>query len=384
MRIVTRLALSLALLGMLGGCTALPRAGPYRSDLMEAGTKNGIAVIEVDPTTANVLAANKSASLVGTFGNTQPAREQRIGVGDAVQITLWEAAGGGLFSSPVVDRSSAGSRSATIPEQQVARDGAITVPFAGRVPVVGRTPPEIERVIVERLADKAIDPQALVTVTRNISNTVTLMGEAGPGARVPLTLRGDRLLDVIASAGGVRAPLQDIAVVLERGGRNLRVPMQAVLDDPRQNIYVQPGDVVTLVRDPQTFTAIGATGRNAVLPFETVNLTLDEALGKAGGLLDERADARGLFVVRYETPEVASQLPQASKAVAQAGGVPAIYHLDLRDSNALFLARRFPMRNKDIMYVSNAPLTEVQKVLTLVNLLLTPVITGITVQSVVK
>jgi polysaccharide export outer membrane protein len=160
--------------------------------------------------------------------------------------------------------------------------------------------------------------------------------------------------------------------------------MQAVLDDPRQNIYVQPGDVVTLVRDPQTFTAIGATGRNAVLPFETVNLTLDEALGKAGGLLDERADARGLFVVRYETPEVASQLPQASKAVAQAGGVPAIYHLDLRDSNALFLARRFPMRNKDIMYVSNAPLTEVQKVLTLVNLLLTPVITGITVQSVVK
>jgi polysaccharide export outer membrane protein len=289
-----------------------------------------------------------------------------------------------LFSSPVVDRSSAGSRSATIPEQQVARDGAITVPFAGRVPVVGRTPPEIERVIVERLADKAIDPQALVTVTRNISNTVTLMGEAGPGARVPLTLRGDRLLDVIASGGGVRAPIQDIAVVLERGGRNLRVPMQAVLDDPSQNIYVQPGDVVTLVRDPQTFTAIGATGRNAVLPFETVNLTLDEALGKAGGLLDERADARGLFVVRYETPEVASQLPQASKAVAQAGGVPAIYHLDLRDSNALFLARRFPMRNKDIMYVSNAPLTEVQKVLTLVNLLLTPVITGITVQSVVK
>jgi polysaccharide export outer membrane protein len=160
--------------------------------------------------------------------------------------------------------------------------------------------------------------------------------------------------------------------------------MQAVLDDPQQDIYLQPGDVVTLVRDPQTFTAVGATGRNAVVPFDSVNLTLDEALGKAGGLLDDRADPAGLFVVRFETPAVASQMPQAKGIPAQPGGVPAIYHLSMRDPTALFLARRFPMRDKDILYVSNAPLSDLQKVLTLVNLLVTPAVTGLTVNSTVR
>jgi len=369
---------------MLEGCSSLPRSGPYRSDLLESGAKGAAAVVEIDPATVKVLAAGKSPSLVGTFGDYQPAREQRIGVGDSVQITLWEAGPGGLFSSPSLDRNSPGSRTASIPEQVVARDGAITVPFAGRVPVVGRTPPQIERIIVNRLADKAIDPQALVTVTRNISNTATVMGENIPGARVPLSVRGDRLLDVIAAAGGLHAPPQDISVVLARGKHILRVPMQAVLDNPHENIYLQSADVVTLVRDPQTFTAAGATGRNAVVPFETVTVTLDEALAKAGGVLDDRGDPAGVFVVRYERPDVAKHLPQASAVPAQPGGVPAVYHLNLRDPGALLLARGFAMRNKDILYVSDAPLTDIQKVLNLINLLVTPAVTGATVQSAVR
>lgn len=353
--------------------------------MLKLGAENhDVAVVELDAPVVAVLANVRSPSLSGNFGDYRPPGEQRIGIGDAVQITLWEAGPDGLFSSPVVDRSSPGSRTATIPEQVVARDGSITVPFAGRVHVIGRTPPEIERVIVERLADKAIDPQALVTVTHNVSNTVTVMGEGSPGARVSLSVRGDRLLDVIATAGGGHAPSQDTTVVLARGDRTLRVPMQAVLDDPHENIFLQPGDVVTLVRDPQTFIAAGATGRNAVVPFETVNVTLDEALGKAGGLLDDRADPAGLFVIRFETPAVALQLPQASAVPAQSGGVPAVYHLNLRDPGALFLARRFPMRNKDILYVSNAPVTDLQKVFNLINLLVTPAVTGVTITNAVK
>ena len=383
MRIFTTLALPLALLGMLGACTALPRSGPYRSDLMQPNTK-GIAVVDINPATTAVLATISSPSLAGAFGDYRPPSVQRIGVGDGVAITIWEAASGGLFSSPVVDRTSPGSRTASIPEQLVGQDGAITVPFAGRVRVAGQTPPEVERTIVDRLQDKAIQPQALVTVTRNISNTVTIMGEVTPGARVPLSLRGDRLLDVLATAGGVRAATQDVAVVLARGGRNLRVPMQAVLDDPKQDIYLQPGDVVTLVRDPQTFSAIGATGRNTEVAFPSVKLTLDEAIAIAGGLVDQQADARAVFVIRYELPEVARRLPQFGALANQSDGVPTIYRLNMYDQEALFMARRFPMRNKDILYVSDAPFTDLQKVLGLINLLTTPVITGIEVNSVVK
>lgn len=350
--------------------------------MLAAGSEHhDAALVEVDSQSVGLLQASQAPSLLGAFGDYRPAQEQQIGVGDAVQITLWEAGPGGLFSSPVVDRNSTGSRSAVIPEQVVARDGSITVPFAGRINVVGKTPPEIERAIVQRLSGKAIDPQALVTVTRNVSNTVTVMGEVAPGARVPLSLRGDRLLEVVASSGGVRAPISDIAVVLSRDGKTFRVPMEAVLEDPRENVFLRPGDIVTLVHDPQSFTIGGATGRSAMVPFDTAHLTLDEALAKGGGLLDDRADPAAVFVVRFETEVVADALPETHGVIRQPGGVPTVYHLDLHSPAALFLSRRFPIRNKDIVFVSDSPLADVQKVFNVINLLVQPAITGITLQS---
>ncbi len=382
MRITRGLILSIALVGTLPACSSLPRSGPNSSSMLDAGKAgSGVALIETDAATVNLLSTTRPPSLVGAFGDYQPPREQRIGVGDSVQITLWEAGPGGLFSSPAVDRTSPGSRSAVIPDQIVAQDGSITVPFAGRIQVVRHTPPEVEQVIVQRLADKAIDPQALVTVTRNVSNTVTVMGEVGPGARVPLSVRGDRLLGVIATAGGIRASVTDISVILQRRDRIVRVPMQAVLEDPRENIYLQPDDVVTLVHDPQSFTVVGATGRNGVVPFEMPGLTLDEALAKSGGLLDDRADPAGLFVIRFENPQIAKNIPAEQLTPAQPGGVPVVYHLNMRNPEALFLARRFPVRNKDIVYVSDAPITDVQKVFNLINLLVTPVVTGATIKA---
>ena len=175
LRKVLNVTLPLALVAALSACGALPNAGPSRSDIMAAGVDNKIAVVEVDSPTVETLAGIRPASLMGAFGDYRPARETRIGVGDGVQIVIREASAGGLFSSPVVDRNSAGTRSAVIPEQIVARDGSITVPFAGRIAVIGRSPPEVEADIVRRLADKAIDPQALVTITRNISNTVSVL-----------------------------------------------------------------------------------------------------------------------------------------------------------------------------------------------------------------
>jgi polysaccharide export outer membrane protein len=385
LRMVAGKIIPLCALLTVSACSWLPRAGPYRSDMMAAGDlRHDVAVINVDTSTVGLLQASTSPSLIGTFGETRPPQEQRIGVGDSVQITLWEAGPGGLFSSPVVDRTSPGSRSATIPDQVIANDGSITVPFAGRIRVAGRTPPEIEQAIMQRLTGKAIDPQALVSVTHNVSNTVTVMGQINPGARVPLSVRGDRLLEVIAAAGSIQASISDIGVVLSRDGEVARVPLEAVMDNPRENVFLRAGDVVTLVKDPQSFTAIGAVGQNGLIPFENTHMSLDEALAKAGGLSDERADPAAVFVIRFETADVARQMPQAQGIPVQQGVVPAVYHLDMREPSALFLARRFPVRNKDIIYVSDAPLSDVQKVLTLVNLLVQPAVTGITVNSVVK
>ncbi len=382
---LTRVFLGAAMVS-LASCGWLPRQGPSGPEMRDAAEKlRSVSIVDVDASVVTTLSNSQEPTLKGAFGDYRPPGEQRIGIGDGVQITLWEAGSGGLFSSPAVDRSSPGTRSAVIPAQVVARDGSITVPFAGRVEVTGRTPPEVERVIVQRLSDKAIDPQALVTVVQNVSNTVTIIRDGGGGARVPLNVRGDRLLEVLASTGGsTPAAMSDVAVQIARDGRTMRVPMAAVLADAQQNIYLRPGDVVTLFHDPQSFSASGALGRNGLVAFDTAALSLDQALAKAGGLQDERADPAGVYVIRFEEQALASRVKPGSEALAVGGKVPTLYHVDLRNPGTIFLSRQFPVRNNDIVYVANASFSDVQKVFNLVNLLLSPAFTAASVQSTVK
>lgn len=350
--------------------------------MVQSATDNvdtAFAVMEIGDFVLGILAQRPSPTLHEHFGDYRPSATQMIGVGDSLQITLWEAAAGGLFSAPVADRVSPGSRSASIPDQVVARDGSVTVPYAGRIHVAGRTQQEVEAAIVERLKGKAIEPQALVTVSRNVSNLVTVNGEVTNGARVPLTLRGERIMDVIASAGGFRSPLHDTFISLTRGGRTARAPVQALLDNPRENVFMRPGDMLTVERTPLTFTVAGATGANAVLPFDAQGVTLEEAIGKAGGLLDTRADPDGVFVLRYEPVDIVREYPAVSPALLTRPWVPVAYHLSLRDPASLFMARRFAMRNKDIVYVSNSALTEIGKFLRLFQLVTQPAVEGATV-----
>lgn len=323
------------------------------------------ALVDVDPRIVGIVETWNATSLQGTFGQQRAIAGQVIGVGDFVQVVIWEAASGGLFSAPANDRVGPGSRSASIPEQAVGPDGAITVPYAGRVRVVGRSPEQVEGEIVRALAGKAIEPQALVTVTKNVANTVTVVGEVTDGARVPLTPRGDRLLDVIATAGGTRAPAHETFITLVRQGQSVRIPMQAILTNPSENVFVRPGDVISVAREQQTFTAAGATGHNAVVPFDAMGITLDQAIARAGGLNDNRADPAGVFVIRYELPQDYDRLglrrPDAGTTPQR---IPVIYRVNMREPNGFFLARRFPVRNKDIVFVANASSMELQKVMT--------------------
>jgi polysaccharide biosynthesis/export protein len=332
------------------------------------------AMVEITNPVLAEMARWPAASLFERFGDYRGPSVQRIGVGDSVQVTIWEAAAGGLFSSPSVLPDSTGSRSAVIPSQVVQNDGSISVPYAGRIDVSNRTPPEVEDEIVQRLQGKAIQPQALVTVTHNIANTVTVTGEVVAGARVPLSTRGDRIMDVIAEAGGVRAPVHDSFINLERGGRSVRVAMQRLVQDPRENIYVRSGDLITVVNDPQTFTAVGATGRNAVVPFDAVGITLDEAIAKAGGLIDMQSDPRNVFVLRYEPVDHMRDIPGVAPNLLGSDFVPVAYHIDMRQPSALFAARLFPIRNKDIIYVSDSPITDLQKLANLLGAITSPVI----------
>ena len=268
---------------------------------------------------------------------------------------------------------------ATIPDQQVAPDGAIGVPYAGRVPAAGRTPAEVQQAIEARLASKALQPQALVIVKKSDANTVTVAGEVVAGARVRLSPGGDRLLQVIAAAGGAKAPVYETFVRLSRNGITGAISLERLVAEPAENIYAQPGDVITLVRVPQTFTVFGATGRNAAIAFDAENITLSQALAKSQGLRDDLANPKGVFLFRYEPASMVQALDQPMATHAPDGTSPVAYRFDFSDANSYLIADQFPVHDKDIIFVSDAGAIQVQKLFTLLSTVTGPIITGLLV-----
>jgi polysaccharide export outer membrane protein len=375
-----------ACLILLAGCAGLPTAGPLTSEIVEqAGTATAqqlnYMLVDVTVPVSRALSSRPTASLRQIFGDDGPP-VAAIGIGDTLTVTIWEAGQGGLFGAPPLPgQATSPSRGAVIADLVVAQDGMITIPYAGRIAVTGLAPAAAERAVVTSLTGRAVDPQVVVTVTRNISSSVTVSGEVATGARVALSVKGDRILDVVAAAGGIRIPVPDAAINLTRGNRTAGVPYEDLLADPMENIYLRGGDMLTVTRQPQSFTAFGALVSNAQVPFETRTITLEEAIAKVGGLSDVRADPAGVFVFRYETLELARQIGTLQIPSDGVTLIPVVYRLDFNDAGSYFLARQFVVRDKDMIYVANAPMTDVQKFFTAIGAALGPAATSAAVAA---
>lgn len=359
----------MTLAALLTGCSTfpswLPSSGPSVEQVVEQEKIDSpIPVVEVsDAVARRVLAAQRADSFAEVLSVKAPPGYV-VGAGDVLEVSVWEAPPAALFGVAVVDPRAGltSTRQTTFPEQIVNTDGVINVPFAGTVPVAGKTPQQIESDLVMRLKGKANQPQVLVRVIRNATQNVTVVGEVAASTRMPLTAKGERLLDAVAAAGGVRQPVGKITLQLSRGGKVMAMPLDSVIQDPKQNVYLQPGDVVTALFQPLSFTALGATGKNEEVNFEAQGITLAQALGRMAGVRDAQADARGVFIFRFEEPGVikaeGQPLPQTPE-----GKVPVVYRVDLKDPRAFLVAQNFPMKNKDVVYVANAPAAELQKFL---------------------
>ncbi|MBV9859222.1 MAG: polysaccharide export protein [Alphaproteobacteria bacterium] len=335
------------------------------------------------------LPGNLGEALGGSSGTALPGAPSPFGGGAGNVAGGNPSAGaGGGFGGPGFGAARSGAQllgpagqstasGARLPEQQVGPNGAISVPYAGRIKVVGRTTAEVERAIAQKLAGKALQPQVLVVVTRSAANSVTVSGEVVNGGRVPLTADGQRLLQVIAAAGGARAPVHDVFVSLSRDGVTATVPLETLVADPAEDIYARPGDVLTLRRSARSFSVFGATGRNAAVPFGAEKLNLSEALAKAGGLLDERANPKGVFLFRYEPAAIVRALGQPLASDARDGISPVVYRFDLSDPKAYLLAREFPVRSRDVIFVADADIKPVYNAVTVLSNIVGPVETGL-------
>lgn len=362
--------LLLALVTVLSGCSSfptwIPSSGPSRDQVLEvsaaAEVESLIKVVDVaDPLARRLVASQKRVLFSDTLG-AKPPKGFSVGPGDVLEVSIWEAPPAALFGTAIIDsRGGIGtSRVTTFPEQMVSSEGHISIPFAGAIPVTGKTPQQVEAEVARRLKDKANQPQVLVRVIRNATSNVTVVGEVATSTRLPLTAKGERLLDALAASGGVRQPVGKMSLQITRGDLVQTMPLDSIIQDPRQNIVLQPGDIITALHQPMSFTVLGATGKNEEVFFETQGITLAQALARSGGLQDQRADAKGVFIFRYEEPLVLSVAGE-NPLLTPDGKVPVIYRVDLKDPRSFFLAQGFPIRNKDVMYVSNAPAAELQK-----------------------
>jgi polysaccharide export outer membrane protein len=374
-------ALVLLLVG-LSGCATMPgwisAHGPSREQVQERRDNariQGIQLVDVDDALARKLAAAKK---LGTFDAVFPdpgANSYLVGPGDIIEVSVWETPPAMLFGAGLFDPfgGSMTSSSVTLPGQMVNADGMITVPFAGRVLVKGRTTQQIEADIVKGLRGKANQPQVLVRVVKNNTSNVTIVGDVGKSALMPLTPKGERLLDALALAGGVTQPINRMAVQLSRQNLTATMPLDAIIRDPRQNIQLTPGDVVTALFQPQSFSVLGATGKNEEVPFEAQGISLAQALARSGGLNDNRADARGVFIFRFEDEKLLGSVEATVKTAE--GTVPVVYQIDLRDPASFFVTQNFPVQNRDVIYVANSPAAEFEKFLRIIVSVANPTLT---------
>ena len=366
---------------LAGGCASFfPQSGPSRTGIEQSPSQRElppIQVIDVNEDVTHRLLARHSSVLFSQVFDSPPDQLRHVGSGDVLSVSIWEAAPATLFGITQSDGRGLQppSQSMTLPGQPVDGEGLITVPFAGRVTAAGRTLPQIEADIKQRLVGKANQPEVLVLLTQNRSSTVTVVGDVTTNTRVQLTEAHERLLDAIAIAAGVHQAVNKTTIQLTRGERMSSMPLETIIEDPKQNIILQAGDVVTAMYQPLSFTALGATGKNGEVPFEATGISLAQALARSQGLIDERANARGVFVFRLE-PKKAKSESQSAPATAADDKVPVVYRVDLRNPRSLFLIQDFPILDKDVLYVSNAPMSDVQKFLNLVFLVAYPVLTG--------
>ena len=363
----------------------LPALAPTDSQLTRTGDQDWDAfVVKTTARVVRTLGGYEEPGFPDSFRVTQYTPSVTLRPGDTVGVTVYENSGQPLFGSPVAGTLTGvpgqpSPQATTLPAQIIESDGNIVVPYVGRVRVGGRTPAQAAALIQDSLEKETVRPQVIVSLVNNTSNTVAIGGEVNKAGLMPLTLRGERLLDAIAWAGGPKWPAIQIDVRLMRGNTVASIPLRQVMSNPSDNIVARPDDSITLVRSPKTFVVMGATQKVSAYNIEFEKVTLAEGIAQAGGGIDTVSNLAGVYLFRYEPgPFARSVLASDTSAVdvsyvrsqanlLEGGPVPIVYRLDLTQADGYFFAQQIALRDKDIVLLTTAEATQFLKVMQVIN-----------------
>ena len=307
-------------------------------------------VIDLTPTTVAAYRA-PPVDRPSTTSNLSAAAAISVAPGDVLKVRIFERYGGNIF--PTL----AGTGGADLGVQRVGEDGTINLPFVGRVAVAGLDLPQVEERIKQQLGNKVQEPEVIVDFDAPRAHTVVVSGEVKKPGRVSI-LEGVRtVVDAINAAGGPAAatstlsPSNQVEVVVRRQGQ---VVLTSQLSDllAGGDIPAQQGDEIVVRPNARVYTVLGAVQKSGNVEMTKANISLLEALGNVGGLQDQRANKTGVYVFRM------GDLQNNPTARAR------VFRLDLFQPVSIFVAQEFGVQAKDVVYVTNAPLYEYDKILT--------------------
>ncbi len=363
-------------LGLTLSACSFTLTTPSRSIIKNQQIESSINIIDVNLPLAQKLYQSKEKQKFSEFKHTKKSFGA-VNIGDVLSISIWESPPAVLFGATGINDDGVGnSQLIKLPDQMISHTGRITVPFIGTVRVKGKTPRQIQSILKSLLSKKANDPQVIVQVKQNNSANVAVIRK-GNSVRMPLTAHGEQVLDAVAAVGGVSSNIQDITVQLTREKNIKSISFEDLIADPNQNIKLMSGDVVTLLDKPLSFTGLGALGKNTRVKFPSRGVSLGEAIAQMGGVTDSLADPKGVFIFRYipltSLPEI-EQTKWFKKGFTKDMEVPTVYNVDLLQPESLFILQRFPIQDKDIVYVANSPLVEFSKFVKMVFTVFRPAI----------
>ena len=338
-----------SLVALVAAC-GLPRTGPNKGEIFSGSVqRHGDAfVISVNDRVTRATSITPSLGFSDAFKNAAIFGSDTIRPGDTLGLTIWENVDQGLF----------GTSPAPLQEVQVDGAGFIFVPYAGRIRAAGNTPEALRRIITEKLQDQTPEPQVEVRRVAGDGATVSLIGKVSAQGVFPIERPTRTLSAMLARAGGVSIEPEIAQLTVIRGDQRSQVWLQDLYKHPEFDIALRAGDRILVEEDTRAFTALGATGTQTRVPFESQTLSALEAIAQVGGLSANAADPTGVFVLRNEPAEIANRVLGRDDLQ---GAQRLIYVLDLTKPNGMFMARDFVIRDEDTLYVTEAPFTQWSK-----------------------
>ena len=352
-----RMVALLALVATVAAC-GLPRSGPSKREIFEGSVqKSGDAfIVSVNDRVTRATSVVPALGFPNSLLNAGVSGSDVIRPGDTLGLTVYENVDEGLLAER-------GVNSSVLEEVQVDGSGYIFVPYAGRIRAAGNTPERLRQIITEKLDAQTPDPQVLVRRIAGDGATVSLIGEVGAQGVYAIERPTRTLTAMLAQAGGVVIEPEIARVTLIRGNERGTVWLQDLYEHGELDIALRSGDRILVEEDTRAYSALGATGAQSIVPFESQTLSAIEAIATVGGLNTNLADPTGVFVFRNEPAEIANAVLARNDL---SGDQRIVYVLDLTEPTGMFMARDFSIRDGDTVYVTEAPYVQWQKTLSII------------------